>query len=251
MSADTSTARTSTSHTGAPAESTSRPRRDHRTTWRWVAAISIVAGPALVTVLRAVMPYWTDENVTESLAHMADSPGRLQALNLLSLFSFPFLVMGAVGAAFALRRRTPILATVGGGITFAAFTMGSYLGVGDVVAEVMLGGDYTQAQIADVVQGVMDHPTGLIGILFFVFGHLSGLIVLGIAMLRSGLVPWWAGAMVIVGQPIHVMSAVLIPNRALDVVLGWGMPTLGFAVLALAILRMSNDDWDLAPEPRN
>jgi hypothetical protein len=54
---------------------------------------------------------------------------------------------------------------------------------------------------------------------------------------------------VIVSQPLHLTAAVIVGNRALDGV-AWGLTTLGFAWAAAAVLRTSNDDWDLAPATR-
>jgi hypothetical protein len=219
--------------------------RDLRATWRVMAAATIVLGPLLVTVLRGVMPYWTDEDQRGIVAGISGSLGRAAALNYLALLSYPFLLLGALAVGFAVRRRVPVLATVATGILFGGLSLASFVGSSDVVAEAMArDGGYDQATIVDVTQLVMDHPTGIIGILAFILGHLLGMVLLGVAVVRAGLVPWWVGAMIIVSQPVHVVSAVLVPSRALDVVGGWGLTTLGFAFVALAVLRMTDDEWD-------
>jgi hypothetical protein len=196
-------------------------------------------------VLRGVMPYWTDEDQRGIVAGISGSLGRAAALNYLALLSYPFLLLGALAVGFAVRRRVPVLATVATGILFGGLSLASFVGSSDVVAEAMArDGGYDQATIVDVTQLVMDHPTGIIGILAFILGHLLGMVLLGVAVVRAGLVPWWVGAMIIVSQPVHVVSAVLVPSRALDVVGGWGLTTLGFAFVALAVLRMTDDEWD-------
>jgi hypothetical protein len=73
------------------------------------------------------------------------------------------------------------------------------------------------------------------------------MVLLGIGVVRARLVPWWVGAMIVVSQPVHVISAVVVPSRALDVLGGWGVTTLGFVFVALAVLRMTDDEWDLPP----
>ena len=226
-------------------------RRVMRRTWRILAAVVIPLGPLAVTFMRWVMPYWTDQTPDEAVPVMADNLGGMATLNWLSVFGYPFMLLGALALGFALRRRVPVLATGGSGVLFMAYSLGAMVGASDVVAEAMLRAGYDDATVVDVTTLVMEHPTGLVGILAFVFGHLLGLILLGIAVIRSGLVHWWVGALIVVAQPVHVISAVVLPSRALDVVGGWGATTLGFAVVAFAVLRMSDDEWDAPPLPRD
>jgi hypothetical protein len=53
-----------------------------------------------------------------------------------------------------------------------------------------------------------------------------------------------------VSQPIHLVAAIIVPSRLLDVTLGWGMTTVGFALVSLALLRMDDDDFDLPPNEK-
>lgn len=226
--------------------------RDLRRTWRLIAAVSIALGPLLVTVLRWVMPYWTDDSQAEIVAGIAGDLDAAAVMNALGLACYPFLLIGALATAYAVRRRTPVLATLGGGILFTSLALASFVGASDVLAEAMArSGDYDQATIVETTQLLMDHPTGIIGILSFVLGHLTGMILLGIAVVRAGLVPWWVGAAIVVSQPVHVIAAVVISSRALDVIAGWGLTTVGFVFVAIAVARMRDDDWDLPPISRD
>jgi hypothetical protein len=64
---------------------------------------------------------------------------------------------------------------------------------------------------------------------------------------RAGVVPLWAGVAIAVSQPFHLVSAVIVPSRLMDLTLGWGLTTIGFAMVALAVLRTPDDAWDLPP----
>lgn len=224
------------------------PARDLRRTWRIVAAVCIVTGPILVTVLRALMPYWTGDDPAASVSAMAEAPGRTAAFNWLSVLCFPFVVGGVLGTAYAVRRSTPRLALIGGGFGFVGLTLASMIGSGDILAEAMIRDGFDTETTVRAVLLLMDHPTQLLGILAFVVGHLVGYILLGIAVARSRLVPLWAGAAIVIAQPVHVISAVIVPSRTLDVIGGWGLTAVGFAVVALAVLRTPDDEWDLPPE---
>lgn len=107
-----------------------------------------------------------------------------------------------------------------------------------------------QASVAADATVLMDAPGMLAGALTFVIGHLIGMVLVAIAVVRARVVAWWVGALIAVAQPIHVVSAVIVPNRALDVVLGWGATTVGYAIVAFAVLRTSDDEWDLPPVTR-
>jgi len=78
----------------------------------------------------------------------------------------------------------------------------------------------------------------------FVFGHLIGTIILGLALWRSCTVPSWAALLLAVSQPIHLAS-VLLGNRPLDLV-GWGGTAVGLAAAGGALSGMNNDDFDPA-----
>lgn len=242
---------TATLTTDPTSGSTSAPPRDIRRTTRVLAAVAIVVGPLLVTVLRAILPYWTNEDAATAIGRIADAPGAISAVNWLSVVSYPFLLAGALAVGFAARRRAPVMALVSSLVLFGGLGLASLVGASDVVAEVMTRGGYDQATAADVSQRFMEHPAGLFGLLCFVVGHIVGMVLVGITVVRAGLVPLWAGAAIVVAQPVHVIASVVVPNRALDVIAGWGLTTVGFAVIALAVLRMSDDEWDAAPLDRS
>ena len=48
--------------------------RDLRPFWRVALAIALPIGPLLVTVARAVMPYWTSDDPTTVVAKVAAAP---------------------------------------------------------------------------------------------------------------------------------------------------------------------------------
>jgi hypothetical protein len=83
---------------------------------------------------------------------------------------------------------------------------------------------------------------------FFVSAHVIGFLVLGLALWRSRAVPAWAGIAVMVSQPLHVFFALVVPDHLLDGC-SWGLAAVGFGVAAAAVLRTSDDDWDLRPLP--
>jgi hypothetical protein len=91
------------------------------------------------------------------------------------------------------------------------------------------------------------HHEPLLGIasLMFIVGIVFGLGLLGAALWRGRYVPAWVGIAVMVGGATHPF----IPNH-----IGQGIGLLvaaaGFAGVSVALLRMSNDEFDLPAAAR-
>ncbi len=85
---------------------------------------------------------------------------------------------------------------------------------------------------------------------FWLFGHLAGMIILAVAQGRAKVVKRWVSIALIDSQPVHFIAAVVVPGRLLDVALGWGLTTVCMPMAGAAVLRMSDDEWDLAPLAR-
>jgi hypothetical protein len=82
---------------------------------------------------------------------------------------------------------------------------------------------------------------------FWVLGHILGLVILAIALHRARVLPLWAAIVMALSQPVHLVAAVILPSRWLDVVGGWGMTTLTCTLVAIYVWRTGNEDWDLPP----
>jgi hypothetical protein len=82
--------------------------------------------------------------------------------------------------------------------------------------------------------------------LVFVFGHVVGAILMGLA-LRGRIHPVGWIAMLLT-QPGHVFAFVVVPNHVTDA-LAWGLMTVAFAFCAVKVLRTPDKEWDLAPRP--
>jgi hypothetical protein len=79
------------------------------------------------------------------------------------------------------------------------------------------------------------NPVGL-GASIFVFGHIVGVLLLGIALWRGHVVPVWAAALLAISQPMHLVFAVFVPNHPLDGC-AWALTAVGFAAAAVVLLR--------------
>lgn len=220
---------------------------DLRRSTRWLAALVLPVGPAAVAVLRYVLPYKTVDDSETVAAAVAAAPGTQSLVLWLAFVASFALVPAVLWVGRLTRRRAPRL-------TAAAMLLlvPGYLSLSWVVgADVMLWIGVREGLDTDTLVGLYGsiHPTSNVAAGVFVVGHVLGSVLLGIAMWRSRAVPRWAAVLTAVSQPLHFVAAVIVGSPALDLV-AWGLNAVGFAVAAVAIVRLNDDDWDLPPQPR-
>jgi hypothetical protein len=162
----------------------------------------------------------------------------------------PTCIAGVVAVGWLSRRRVPILTTIGLILAVVGFTC---LAVGNTFGELSTAlvashPEFDRATAYALGAGLELGPVSNVTGTLFVFGHLIGTIILGLALWRSHAVPSWAALLLAVSQPVHLAS-VMLGNRPLDLV-GWGGTAVGFAAAGWALLHMNNEDFDLPPDPQ-
>jgi hypothetical protein len=225
------------------------PRTDARTVWRILLAI---AGPPLalyVAIARFLLPYDMSDTPEMIFDKLVANPGFSMISAWIGVILAPTCIAGVVAVGWLSRRRVPILTTIGLILAVIGFTcLAAGNSFGDISTALVASHpefDRTTAYAigAGLELGSVSNVTGTL----FVFGHLIGTILLGLALWRSQAVPSWAALVLAVSQPIHLAS-VILGNRPLDLV-GWGGTAVGFAAAGWALLHIGNDDFDLPPEP--
>jgi hypothetical protein len=225
------------------------PDWDVRTAWRILLAI---AGPPLalyVAIARFRLPYDMSDTPEMIFDNLVAHPGFSMISMWIGVVLAPTCIAGVVAVGWLSRRRVPILTTIGLVLAVVGFTC---LAVGNTFGELSTAlvashPEFDRATAYALGAGLELGPVSSLTGTLFVFGHLIGTIILGLALWRSHTVPSWAAILLAVSQPIHLVS-VMLGNRPLDLV-GWGGTALGFAAAGWALLRMSNDDFDLPPDP--
>ena len=218
--------------------------RDLRLVGKGLLALIVPLGPFAVAVLRYVLPYDTTATPEQVSQGVIAQPGRESLVLWLGLVAAFTLVPAVLAIGRLTRGRSPRL-------TLAALAL---LVPGYLAVPWMIGLDqllWTGARAglpAEALTGLATstHPTVGIAEGVFVLGHVVGTILLGVALWRSRAVPRWAALITIISQPLHFTAAVLVGSHPLDLV-AWSLNGIGFAVAALAILRLPADDWDLPP----
>lgn len=201
---------------------------------RWLIPVLMPVGPAAVALLRYLLPYVTADDAQASVAAVYSDPGRQSVVLWLGLVAVLTLVPGVYGAVVLLRPLAPRLTAA-----ITLLLVPAYLSLG-----VLMSVDITAWLAAD--NGI-DQPTALVlwesihpavGVAagLFVLGHVSGTVLLGVAMWRTRVVPRWVAVATAISQPLHFVAAVIWPSPPLDL-FAWSLTALGMAYLAAVLLR--------------
>ena len=229
-----------------PSELSSRPRADLRRASRLLAALLLPIGPAAIAILRFVMPYSTTDDSSQIVAKVAAHQTAQSAVVWLGFVGVLTMVPAVTWAARLSRRSAPRLTAVALLLLVPAYTALGLLVAGDAAVLFAVRHHLAPATAADAFEAL--HPVTLVAGVIFVIGHVVGTVLLGVAYLRTRVVARWAAGALIVAQPLHFVAAVIVSSHPLDLA-AWSLNALAFGVAAGAIVRLRDDEWDLAPRP--
>jgi hypothetical protein len=195
---------------------------------------TIVLGPLSIAILRGILPYGGSDAAATITAKVAAHQTAETAVLWLTLVAMLTLVPGVIAVGLLAARHARRLGVAA--MVLAVVGFSSLWAVAAIdftaVAATQAGIDHgTTAKLLDQLNA---NPVLVVGTIGFVLGHVVGMILLGVALLRGRTVPAWAAWALIVSQPLHVVFAVIVPSPALDAA-GWGLTTVGFAAAAYAV----------------
>jgi hypothetical protein len=217
---------------------------DIRSVSRRFGAVALVVGPLALVAGSLFEVAGDDTSVPATLSKIARHQGEqrvLIAADLIAAFMLPAMVY----LMRLSRRGAPRSAIVGGAVAFTGWLAGLVsLGGSDVLF-------YHAARLPDrsiavsLVKSVVNDP-GFVGPeAVFIVAHLVGMLVLGFALWRSRVVPAWVAALVGIGPIVHLLVHDL--SGVIDAA-AYGLVAVGMIACAVALLRASDEEWDLPPD---
>ncbi|WP_112246516.1 hypothetical protein [Kribbella monticola] len=219
--------------------------RDVRGFWRVLLAVVAPVPMLFMGLYYLLSPVDGDAPFATTLAAVTADPGRFQLMQWLQV-PFFLLIPAMFAAAWAARRTAPRLATAGGLLAVGGMSAGFFLLPGVVGPEYLVVHDgldaATMEKFADATE---KQPTEMIGGLLFILAVTFGLLLLGIALWRSRVAPAWMGIALAVGGFTHPFMPGHLAAGA-----GLVVAAIGFAGASIALLRSSNDAFDLPPLAR-
>ena len=226
-----------------------RPR-DLRRLWRTVLAVLLPLGPLFVAVAFALRPFRNSDDPAVIVAKILASPST-DVLLWLGFLAPGLLLLATVTAGHLARRGAPVLATVATTINALAFgLMSGAVASGDLITVAGGRAGVDPATILTITDAIENSPITGTALGIWVPGHILGMVLLAVALRRARVLPRWAAVVLGVSQPIHFLAFVVLDNQYVDALAGWGLTAVGFAAVAVALLRTRDDDWDLPPSSR-
>jgi len=210
----------------------SRTRSIPLTTWG--VALLLPVGPVAIGVLRLILPYYTETDSAGMVAAVNADPGRQSAVLWLAYVGILTLVPGLFAAARICRDAAPRLTTWALGLAVPGYlSLGMFLGSDHLLWAVSDAGLSRADAVAVFDSG---HLSIDVAIGVWVLGHVVGTVLLGLALLRSGRIPVWAGWAIVISQPLHFVATVILGSPQVDFV-AWSLTALGMAFVARAVLK--------------
>lgn len=112
----------------------------------------------------------------------------------------PVLLGGVLGAAYVASRGAPILAMVGALICFVGWCQaGATFNADHVVAQLADSG-YAPSEIVAVAEALGAGSFSAITGIMWLVGHIAGMVIIGIALGRAGIVRWWVAVDLMMSQ---------------------------------------------------
>jgi hypothetical protein len=217
---------------------------DLRHASRLLAALVLPIGPLAVAGLRYVLPYFSASTPRETAVDVLAAEGRQSVVLWLGLIATFTLLPGVLAVGRLTRRGAPKMTAAAMLLVVPGYLALTYMVGSDLVLWTGARAGLDPSALAELAETV--HPSSNLAAVVFVVGHVIGTVLLGLALLRSRTVPVWAAIVTVVAQPMHFVAFVILGSPALDCA-SWTANSVAFAVVAVAILRLPDGEWDLPP----
>jgi hypothetical protein len=208
---------------------------------RLAGAACLVLGPVLLVIGFAILPWQASDG--DALASLDLTGANITASQIADLLIFAG-ILALVPALLTFMRAVggsaPVLGLVGGALSIAGTVAGMLLVVND---QIMIGLADRPALRPDAAAALDASPAWVIDVVLVVFlaGTFIGSIVLGAALLRSGILPAWAGVVLIASPAISIVAHI-VDRQAIDVV-GGILQVAVFALVAQRVVATDDATW--------
>jgi hypothetical protein len=235
-----------TVRTGTPAPAITAPVKsapDMRGFWRILLAVVAPLPMLAQGVFYILSPVDGDVEFHDAVAAFAAHRPLVAVLTWLDAVFVVGLIPATIAVAWVARRGAPRLTTAGAAVSLVGFFAGIALLGGVITPAVATARHALDIESMARLNDAMESEPLLLGAsLLFIVGVVFGLALLGIALWRSRLAPAWTGIALTIGGFTHPFVPGHLAQR-----IGLLVAAVGFAGASVALVRMSNDEFDLPP----
>lgn len=203
---------------------------------RTLSGLCLIAAPLVLLCSQVVHGGGGDSGLVEA---MVESPGRVQAANLLIMFSSVLFVPALIGLLRLVRGRGVVLGHVGVALALTgAIGHAVWAGFQIVLLGLVQSGAVGRARMEDLISGGPPNAGFVIVMLTFMIGFFIGLLFVAGSLWRSGAVPGWAAVCIFL-----VPFSDFVPGGAIVSILGPVLGLVGFGAAGLKLLLMPDAEW--------
>lgn len=237
-----------TRHAGenSPRASAGHPP-DLRRFWRTLLAVVAPLPWLALALSNAVTPDDLGSSTAETFASITEDPSAARVALWLGLAFSLLVVPSGVAMMMAHRRTSPRLTLAIGGFTtyafYSALVNPNLNLIGLITHEQGLDSETTIA----LASSLEEHPLTIIAIIPFFLTITLGRIGLGVLLWRARMAPRAMAVAMLAASPVEFLLLGGPFGSNIGPALAYVLTALGFAGASIALLRMTDDDFDLPP----
>lgn len=186
----------------------------------------------------------TDTGVrSEALAMYGRYPAAFLLMTVFAMVGVLVMIPGLLAALRVLRPHKPRLALTAVTVMIAGYIC--YFGIVMTNFETVALAEYSAAhpgaELGEIFDASPVYAAQVPFFLLFVVGNLLGTVLLGLAVILSRALPWYAGALIMGWTVGHLLN--LFGGGEWFAVAGGALEITGLAIVAAAALRTSDAEW--------
>jgi hypothetical protein len=214
---------------------------DARNFARTSTGLLLIAGPAILTLASIISPNTDHDNKLKELAAVAAHKGTYVLSGLLFLLATVLLMYAGWGVVRLFRGpRGVTLGQVGGVLlSLGAMVGAGWYAFGVLEYEMVNHKGLDRVALATYLHKANDSSLLLPLIIMFGVGVVIGTILIGVAAIRTRIVPVWAAVVIIVSGAAGFFS-----NGKAGGIISGVVLLVGFGALGLRALQMTDEEWD-------
>lgn len=224
------------------------PTHDRRRFWRRLLAVVAPLPWLALAASNAVTPDELGGSTEKTFTSFAAHPVAGEAAIWLSFIFAVTVVPSAVAMLMATRRVAPRMTTLVGGFVVLACMTGMTNPNLNLMALVTADSGLDTATVVTLADDMFAHPVSIVGIMPFFLTITFGRVVLGFMLWRIRIAPRWMAVALVLATPVEFILVAAVGN--VGPVLAYVVTAIGFASASVALMRMTDDEFDLPPVTR-